>query len=315
MGGKHEKVTAEHPGHLGEVVGRIITAVLTTALIFVSCGGDGATGGGDAITVGAVTFAENQIVAEMYAQVLEREGLEVDRRFNFSDRESMLPEIESGAVDVVPEYLATLLTALDTGSEPGSDAGENLSALESPLEEIGATALEPSSANDTNAIVVAGQTAEKYDLESVSDLAPHASKLVFGGPPECPERQFCLQGLEEVYGLEFKEFKALDAGGSLTVAALTSGEIDVALLFSTSGVIAERGWVLLEDDRGLQAADNITPVIRHDAHSDEIEAALNEVSAALTTEKMTELNAMVEVEGKDFRDVATDFLRDEGLID
>lgn len=293
----------------------MITAVLTTALIFISCGGDGAGGGGDTITVGAVTFAENQIVAEMYAQVLEREGIEVDRRFNFSDRESMLPELESGAVDIVPEYLATLLTALDPGSEAGSDAGENLSALEAPLEEIGATALEPSSANDTNAIVVAGQTAEKYDLESVSDLAPHASKLVFGGPPECPERQFCLQGLEEVYGLEFKEFKALDAGGSLTVAALTSGEIDVALLFSTSGVIAERGWVLLEDDRGLQAADNITPVLRHDAHSDEIEAALNEVSAALTTEKMTELNAMVEVEGKDFRDVATDFLRDEGLID
>lgn len=294
---------------------RIITAVVVTAFIFASCGGDGASGGGDVITVGAVTFAENQIVAEMYALVLEREGIEVDRRFNFSDRESMLPELESGAVDVVPEYLASLLTALDPEADPGSDAVENLSALESPLEEIGATALEPASANDTNAIVVAGQTAERYDLATVSDLEPHASKLVFGGPPECPEREFCLKGLEDVYGLEFKEFKALDAGGSLTVAALTSGEIDVALLFSTSGVISERGWVLLDDDQGLQAAENITPVIRHDAHTDEIEAALNAVSAALTTEKMTELNAMVEVEGKDFRQVATDFLRAEGLID
>lgn len=294
---------------------RIITAFLATALIFVSCGGDGGSGGGDTITVAAVTFAENQIVAEMYALVLEREGIEVDRRFNFSDRESMLPELESGAVDIVPEYLASLLTSLEPGSDPSSDAEQNLSALQTPLETIGATTLEPSSADDTNAIVVAGQTAEKYDLATVSDLEPHAPKLVFGGPPECPQRQFCLKGLEDVYGLEFKEFKALDAGGSLTVAALTSGEIDVALLFSTSGVIAERGWVLLEDDEGLQAAENITPVIRHDAHTDEIEAALTEVSAALTTEKMTELNAMVEVEGQDFRKVAINFLRDEGLID
>ena len=291
---------------------RRTTALVGVALVLATaCAGGDDPGSDDPITIGAVTFAENQIVAEMYAQVLEREGLQVDRRFNFPDRESLLPELESGDVDLAPEYLASLLTALDPDADPAPDPEANMSAIAPLLDESGLELLEPSPANDTNAIVVAEQTATKYDLETVSDLQPHASKLVFGGPPECPDRQFCLLGLEDVYGLEFKEFKSLDAGGSLTVAALTSGEIDVALLFSTSGIIAERGWVLLEDDKELQAAENITPVIRSDVLTDDIASALNEVSASLSTATMTELNAMVEVDGEDFRTVATDFLREQ----
>ena len=288
-----------------------IVAVILTC--FAACAGE-AGGGDDPITVGAVTFPENQIVAEMYAQVLEDAGLEVERRFNFPDRESLLPELESGAVDLAPEYLASLLTALDPEAEPSSEPDENIDELEPLLDENGMQVLEAAEANDTNAIVVAKPTATRLDLTTVSDLQPHARDLVFGGPPECPQRQFCLAGLREVYGLEFKEFKVLDAGGSLTVAALTSGEIDVALMFSTSGIIAERGFVVLEDDKGLQAADNITPVIRDEALTDEVEEALAGVGAALTTETMTELNAKVEVEGQDFRDVAIDFLEAEGLL-
>ena len=293
-------------------MGRLAKVALILA-VFVACGGESG-GGGDGITVGAVTFAENQIVAEMYAQVLEDAGVEVERRFNFPDRESLLPLLESGEVDLAPEYLASLLTALDPDAEPSSEPAENVAELDPLLEENGLQLLEASEANDTNAIVVAKPTATSLDLSTVSDLKPHAKHLVFGGPPECPDRQFCLAGLSEVYGLKFKEFKALDAGGSLTVAALTSGEIDVGLMFSTSGVIADRGFVVLEDDKGLQAADNITPVIRGDALTEEVEEALSAVGAALTTETMTELNAMVEVEGMDFRQVATEFLEAEGLL-
>lgn len=276
--------------------------------------GLGGSGGGGSISIGAVTFAENQIVAEMYAQVLEDAGYDVERRFNFQRREELYPQLRDGELDVAPEYLASLLIFLQPDTEASSDADENASTLGPALEDDGLELLVPSVANDTNAFVVTGKTVRNYGLETVSDLEAHGQHLTFGGPPECPERRFCLKGLKEVYGVSFKQFKALDAGGPLTVAALGSGQIDVGLMFSTSGVIAERKWVVLEDDKGLQAADNITPLIRTDVLVDEIAELLNEVSGRLTTAKMTELNGRVEGRNEDFRDVAADFLKEEGLL-
>jgi glycine betaine/choline ABC-type transport system substrate-binding protein len=142
---------------------------------------------------------------------------------------------------------------------------------------------------------------------------PVASQLVLGGPPECPERPFCIPGLEETYGIEFGDFKPLDVAGPLTIDALESGEIDVALLFSTQSVIADRGWVPLEDDKGLQTAENITPVLSHSVHDATIEGLLNQVSGALTTENITELNGRVEIDGEKPKDVAADFLEGEGI--
>jgi glycine betaine/choline ABC-type transport system substrate-binding protein len=142
---------------------------------------------------------------------------------------------------------------------------------------------------------------------------PVASQLTLGGPPECPERPFCIPGLEETYGIEFGDFKPLDVAGPLTIDALESGEIDVALLFSTQSVIADRGWVLLEDDKGLQTAENITPVLSHSVHDATIEGLLNQISGALTTENITELNGRVEIDGEEAADVAADFLESEGI--
>ncbi|MGH2736239.1 MAG: ABC transporter substrate-binding protein [Actinomycetota bacterium] len=274
-------------------------------------GGD--DGGGGAVTVGAVTFAENQIVAEMYARVLEDAGYNVDRRFNYQSREDLLPDLSSGAVDVSPEYLASLLTALDPQATPSSDPQANVGALDPLLSERDLELLDPSEANNTNAIVVDEATAQEFGLETVSDLQPHAGRLEFGGPPECPKRRFCLEGLRDVYGLEFADFRPLDAGGPLTIAALSNGEIDVALLFSTSAVIQERGWIVLEDDQELQAAENITPVVRRDVLDDKMEERLNRLSRVLTTETMTDLNARVEISNEDFRSVAREFLGDNGL--
>ncbi len=143
---------------------------------------------------------------------------------------------------------------------------------------------------------------------------PVASQLTLGGPPECPERPFCIPGLRDTYGIEFGNFVPLDVGGPLTVEALDNGEIDVALLFSTSSVIADRGWIVLEDDMNLQTAENITPVVRTEVLNDEIETLLNEVSSKLTTENMTELNGRVEIDQEDPADVARDFLEAEGLL-
>ena len=143
---------------------------------------------------------------------------------------------------------------------------------------------------------------------------PVASQLVLGGPPECPERPFCIPGLQEVYGIEFGEFVPLDVGGPLTVEALDGGDIDVGLLFSTSSVIGENGWIVLEDDQQLQNAENITPVVRSEVLDDEIEELLNSVSATLTTENITVLNGRVEIDGEDPADVANAHLTEEGLI-
>lgn len=147
------------------------------------------------------------------------------------------------------------------------------------------------------------------------DGQPVASQLTLGGPPECPQRPFCIPGFEEVYGIEFGNFVPLDVGGPLTVEALKNGEIDVALLFSTDPAIEENGWVLLEDDKELQAAENITPVVREEVLDPAIEERLNAISAALDTETMTELNGQVSIEGQDPADVAASFLEDNGLLE
>jgi osmoprotectant transport system substrate-binding protein len=149
---------------------------------------------------------------------------------------------------------------------------------------------------------------------SSGGVATIASILTLGGPPECPERPFCAVGLKETYGVVFGSFKALDSGGPLTVAALESGSIDVALLFSTSSVISENGWVVLEDDKHLQQADNIVPVVREAVVNDEITSLLNAISAALTTGNITALNKQVEIDKQDPADVAGAFLDEQGLL-
>ncbi|HJR45248.1 MAG TPA: glycine betaine ABC transporter substrate-binding protein [Actinomycetota bacterium] len=141
---------------------------------------------------------------------------------------------------------------------------------------------------------------------------PVASQMILGGPPECPERPFCLPGLEETYGIEFAEFKPLDIGGPLTVRALKNGRIDVGLLFSTSSAIVANDFVLLEDDQALQTAENIAPLVSEKV-DDQAAAALEQVSAALTTENITELNGRVELDQEDPADVAADFLEQEGI--
>ena len=143
-----------------------------------------------------------------------------------------------------------------------------------------------------------------------------ASTFVLGGPPECPERPFCQQGLEETYGLAFKDFKALDAGGPLTVAALENGDIQVGLLFTTDGNITAKGWVLLEDDKDLQPSDNITPVFNEaiaTEYGEELETLIDGVSAKITTEDLTELNQKVTVDKEDAATVAAAWVADNEL--
>jgi osmoprotectant transport system substrate-binding protein len=294
-------------------------ALLVVAVVAAACAQEEPGGGGEetaakpSLTVGADNFAESEIVAEMYAQVLENAGYQISREFG-TTRETRIPAMESGEIDVAPEYLATLLVFLDPEAEASNDPEQVAADLEPLLQERGLAVLEPSAAVDTNAFVVTQATAEEHGLASVSDLQPVAGDLTLGGPPECPERPFCIPGLKETYGVEFGDFVPLDAGGPLTIEALDTGEIDVGLLFSTQSVILDKGWVLLEDDKQLQAADNITPLWNTESTDDEAESLLNEVSGTLTTEKMTELNGQVEIDGEDAADVARAYLEEEGLL-
>ena len=229
------------------------------------------------------------------------------------EEEQQRSQVLGCEIDLAPEYLGSLLLFLDPKAKASGDPQENFDLLQPLVEEDGLVLLEPSEANDQNAFVVTSETSDDLGLTTVSDLAGEAQDLILGGPPECPDRPFCLIGLKDVYGVEFGEFKPLDIAGPLTVAALDGGKIDVALLFSTQSVIADKGWVVLEDDKSLQTAENITPVVG-EAVDDEAQGLLNEVSALLTTENITELNGRVEIDKEDPADVAQSFLEDEGLL-
>jgi osmoprotectant transport system substrate-binding protein len=271
--------------------------------------------GASAIVVGVSgAFAENQIVAEMYAQVLEHAGYQVERQLDLRSRETSQSALEAGQIDVKPEYLSSLLLFLDPDAEASPEAVDMARLNARLLRPRGITLLAPSPAEDTNQFVVNAETAERFDLTTMSSLIPVADQLTLGGPPECPVRPFCLPGLSRVYGLVLNDFMALDAGGPLTVDALRRDAVQVGLLFSTDPRIEENGFVPLIDDLRLQDAENITPVIRTEKLNDEVRRLLDAVSARLTSAEMTDLVGLVVIDGHDVASVANGFLTQNGLV-
>ena len=273
------------------------------------------TGGDEAIVVGVSgDFAENQIVAEMYAQVLEHAGYPVERLLDLRSREVSQNALEAGGYR--REAGVPVLVAAVPRPERRSVRGCPRCSWKAAelLRSEGLTLLTPSAAEDTNQFVANAETAERFDLTTVSSLAPVAGQLTFGGSPECPQRPFCLRGLHEVYGLLFDDFTPLDAGGPLTVDALRRDAVQIGLLFSTDPRIEQNGFVPLVDDKHLQNAENITPAIRSAKLNDEVRRLLDAVSAPLSTEEMTELVGRVVIDGQSVATVATDFLNANGLL-
>jgi osmoprotectant transport system substrate-binding protein len=276
------------------------------ALLLAACGGgDDALEGGtqpneqSSVTVGSTNFSEQLILAQMYAAVLEKAGVDVTVRPNLGAREVVFPALEKGDIDLLPEYNGSVLSFLNPDATQ-TTADEVNTALTPLLDGKGLVALEQSPAEDKDGLAVTQETADKYGLAKVSDLKGKASQLVIGGPPELETRPAGIPGLKKVYGIEdFKEFKALDAGGPLTVSALKKGDIDVGRVFTTQGVIDEEGWVLLEEDKPLQPAQNVVPIGRKDAMSDQVTQALDALSAKITTEELTKLNKLVDVDKQD----------------
>jgi osmoprotectant transport system substrate-binding protein len=278
--------------------------------------GGGAPPEGPAISIGAQDFGESEILAQIYAQALDAKGFDADIQTVGGFRDLLFGAFDSGDVNLAPDYVASELEFLnDNAGEATGDVDATFDLLQPLLEERDLVGLEPSAAVDTNAFVVTQETAEELGLESLSDLAEKGADLTLGAPQDCETNPFCIPGLQRVYGLDMSSnFTPLDAGVVLT--SLQEGAVDVGLLFSTDGRIASENLVLLEDDQQMLAADNVFPVLTQelvDAYGDDLTSVLDDISAALTTEDLTELNRRFDVDREDAEAIAESWLSDNDL--
>jgi osmoprotectant transport system substrate-binding protein len=272
--------------------------------------------GDDSITVASFDFPESVLLADIYAAALRRGGYDVRSARALGPRELVDPALARGLVELVPEYAGTALQFLSLGrAESSSEVATASLELRRSLDGSNLVALDPAPAQDANAIVVTPGTAARYGLRSIDDLKKVAKQLTFGGPPECPSRPLCLKGLRDVYGLRFKGFLPLDAGGPLTREALLRSQVDVALMFTTEPLIVNGGLIALTDDRRLQPAENVTPIVHRAVvkrWGPDLVSVLNRTSSRLTTEVLRRLNAQVTM-GESPRRVASAWVDQESL--
>jgi osmoprotectant transport system substrate-binding protein len=262
------------------------------------------------VVVGGFNFNESTILADIYGKALEAKGYTVTYKTKLGNREIVEPALASGNIDFYPGYAATDLEFINKAKgEATSDPQATTDKLNTYLSAISAKALTPSPAIDANAFAVTKATATKFNLTKLSDLAPVASQMTLGGPPECPTRPFCQVGLDKTYGAKFKAFKALDADGPLTRAALTGGQIDIGLVFSSDGDLDSKGYVVLLDDKHLENADNIVPIVRTKVLNSEITTLFNNISAALNTNDLRAMNKSADVDKQDPDVLASTWLK------
>ena len=282
-------------------------------------GAPATTGAGAAkatIRIGSAGFTESKLLAELYAQALEAKGYTVERKLGLGPRTNTQPALESGQLDLMPEYLGSVLGFYDK-AKPSGDAQAEVTALQPLLAAKGLTNLTPAPAQDQNGFVVRKDTADQYKLTKMSDLTAVQDQLKWGLPPECKTNPLCAGALKDKYGIEPKNIVPLAPCDAPIAQALQNKGVDVAELCTTQAAILQFGFVLLQDDKQSQPAENIVPIVRNDylakVNKDEFSKILNDVSAKLTTEELTKLNVKTDVDKKDPKDVAGEWLKDNGL--
>ena len=292
-------------------VGWLLSAVVAMTMVVAACGSSStATTSKPTITVGGFNFPESSILAELYGQALAHAGYTVNYKLLLGNREIVAPALETGQIDLYPGYAATDLEYYNQGAgEASGDVAATSAKLNTHLQAVGLQALTASSAVDQNAFAVTKDTQTKYNLTKLSDLAPIGNQLVLGAGPECPTRPFCQIGLQSTYGITFKDFKALDTDGPLTRAAFKNDSIQVGLVFSSDADLTSLGLVVLQDDKHLENADNVIPIIRNAVVSSEVTTILNKVDAGLTTADLVNMNGQVELQHMDADAVATAYLQ------
>jgi osmoprotectant transport system substrate-binding protein len=265
----------------------------------------------DSIVVGSANFPESELLADIYAQALKAKGVTVTTKLNIASRETYVPALKNGEINLIPEYTGNFAKYLDA-SATVTDSASALAALKKALPDTLA-ALEPAKAEDKDSVVVTRKTATDNSLTSIADLAPVAGQLVLGGPPEWKSRPNGVPGLASVYGLTFKDFKALDAAGPLTVQALKNGQVQAANLFTTDPNIKANDFVVLQDPKNLFGAQNVIPVITASKATPTVTGALNAVSAKLDTDTLATLVTKVVIDKQDADTVAGVWLKAQGL--
>jgi osmoprotectant transport system substrate-binding protein len=293
--------------------GWALAALLVSATLVAACGSTSSSGGSTSkgtITVGGFNFPESTILAYIYGESLAHAGYTVNYKVLLGSREIVAPALESGQIDLYPGYAATDLEYYNKGAgEASGDVAATTAKLNSHLSTLNLQALTPSSAVDQNAFAVTKDTASKYNLTKLSDLASVGNQLVLGAGPECPTRPFCEPGLESTYGIHFKDFKALDTDGPLTRAAFANGTIQVGLVFSSDADLTSLNLVVLQDDKHLENADNVVPIIRNAAATADVTSILNKVDAGLNTADLVSMNGQVELQHMDGDVVAKAYLQ------
>jgi osmoprotectant transport system substrate-binding protein len=302
-----------------------IALTLATAVAVMSAAACGTSGGGSplstgsssgsgasaGVTVGSADFPESALLAEIYAGALEAKGIKVTKRLNIGAREAYIPALQDGSIDLIPEYTGVLAQYFNKAAS-ATDADGVYAELKAALP-AKLTVLDKSAAEDKDSVAMKKETADKLGVKSIADLVGKSQNLVLGGPPEWKTRLTGAPGLKKVYGVVFKEFRPLDAGGPLTVQALKNGQVDAADLFTTDPNIAKNNFVTLDDPKHLFAAQNVVPLITKSKVTPAIEAALNAVSAKLDTTTLAALLTEVVVDKKDASAVAKEFLTKNSL--
>ncbi|MFQ6849962.1 ABC transporter substrate-binding protein [Streptomyces sp. 35M1] len=314
----------------GAVIGMVALAGSLAA-----CGGDsleqgksgsGSSAGGDGkkgtLVVGSASFTESKVLAELYAQILGDAGYSTSVT-TVKNRELYEPSVEKGEIDVVPEYAATLAEFLNAKvngadkaqAEPvaSGDVEATVSALKQLAEPLGLTVLPAGKAVDQNAFAVSKEFADKNSLKTLSDLGKSKLKVKIAAGDECEVRPFCAPGLKKTYGIDVTGIDPKGVGTPVSKQAVRDGKVELVLTTTTDAVLD--GLVFLEDDKKLQNADNVLPVLNtKDAGDPEIADALGRITAALTTEDLAELNRKVDAERAKPADVAKEYLESKNLI-
>lgn len=260
----------------------------------------------DRIVVGSQAYYSNEIIAEIYAQALERSGLEVQRQFNIGQRDAYLPQLENGSIDLMPEYTGNLLQYFEpdtTARAPEEVYGELQNALPEGL-----SVLDMAEASDQDSYTVTAAFAQEQNLSSIADLASASVPLVLGGPPELAERPYGPNGLQESYGVEV-EFSAT---GDTTVEDLVAGTVNVANVFTADPRIQTENLVVLDDPEALFLASNVVPVVDQ-AVAEHISEVINPVSAQLSAQTLVDLNVQSTVDQKSADAIASDWLDSVGI--
>lgn len=319
---------------------RLAGAALATAALAVgltACGGDsledngkdssaaksdsGSGGAKGSLVIGAARFTEAKVLAELYAGVLKDAGYSTTVK-TVQNREVYEPELRKGAIDVVPEYAATFAEWLNhdkngENADPvaSSDVDATVTALRALAEPAGLKVLDAGKAVDQNAFVVSKDYAAKHKLTTLSDLGKSKEKVTVAAGDECATRPFCAPGLKKTYGIDVAGIDPKGVGTPQSKQAVQDGKDQLALTTTTDATLESYGLVVLEDDKKLQNADNIIPVVNaKDAGDSAIASALNKLNQTLTTDDLVELNRKVDAERLKEKDVAAEYLKEKGLL-